>query len=183
MAMILFSGNIEKSRRILKELSLIPVMISKPQLNRRIYELDDLILDIFTYFADIFKKSSDFCRYIIDSFPVAVCGNICISRSKNIKGEQYRRKIASKRRYFYGIKVQDITTEGGIPVEVTFLPGAAHDCRAFDLMNFDLPLGSEIYADSAYTDYSVEDALFITEEISSYPQRKKISIRQGVIPE
>jgi hypothetical protein len=50
-------------------------------------------------------------------------------------------------------------------------------------MNFDLPLGSEIYADSAYTDYSAEYALFITEEISLCPQRKKIPIGHDVMPE
>jgi hypothetical protein len=182
MSMLLFGGNIEKSRRILKELNLIPDMISKSQLNRRLHELDDLILELFTYFADIFKKSSDSFRYIIDSFPVAVCDNIRISRSKLVKGEQYRGKIASKRRYFYGVKVQVVTTEGGIPVEIAFLPGSAHDSRAFDLMSFDLPPGSEIYADSAYTDYSVEDDMLIADEISLCPQRKKISTRQDVMP-
>jgi hypothetical protein len=122
-------------------------------------------------------------RYIIDSFPVAVCDNIRISRSKIVKGEQYRGKIASKRRYFYGVKVQVITTESGIPVEIAFLPGSAHDSRAFDLMNFDLPPGGELYGDSAYTDYAVEDDLLVTEEISLCPQRKKISTRQDVMPE
>ncbi|MCY7394396.1 MAG: hypothetical protein LH647_23735 [Leptolyngbyaceae cyanobacterium CAN_BIN12] len=37
--------------------------------------------------------------------------------------EDYQGYIASKRRYFYGLRVQWLATNDGIPVEFAFLPG------------------------------------------------------------
>jgi hypothetical protein len=48
---------------------------------------------------------------------------------------------------FFGVKVQVITTGSGIPVEIAFLPGSAHDTRAFNVLSLDLPPGSEVYGD------------------------------------
>lgn len=181
-AMLLFGGNFERSRKILKELNLIPRMLSKSQLNRRIHKLEDLVCELFVQFAEVFKESNESMRYIIDSFPVPVCDNIRIKRCRLVNDESFRGKIASKRRYFYGVKVQVITTESGIPVEIAFLPGSAHDTRAFDVLSLDLPPGSEVYGDSAYTNYTVEDDLMAAEEIVLSPVRKKVSSRQDEYP-
>jgi hypothetical protein len=181
-AILFFGGNFERSRKILKELNLIPRMLSKSQLNRRIHGLEDLVCELFVHFAEVFKKSNGSMRYIIDSFPVPVCDNIRIKRCRLVNDESFRGKIASKRRYFYGVKVQVITTESGIPVEIAFLPGSAHDTRAFDVLSLDLPSGSEVYGDSAYTNYTVEDDLMSAEEIILSPVRKKVSSRQDEYP-
>ena len=58
---------------------------------------------------------------------MAVCDNIRIRRSRLVKGEDYRGKIASKRRYFYGFRVQLITTIPGLPVQYLIHPGAFVD--------------------------------------------------------
>ena len=34
------------------------------------------------------------------------------------------------RRYFYGVKVQVLTTADGLPVECCFVPGSEHDLKA-----------------------------------------------------
>lgn len=70
-----------------------------------------------------------------------------------------------------------ITTADG-----DFLPGEAHDSRAFDVLNFDLPENSSIYADSAYTDYETEYNLNEQMSINLMVQRKKPSNRQDVHP-
>ncbi|MBU6362133.1 MAG: hypothetical protein KGS46_19145 [Chloroflexi bacterium] len=49
--------------------------------------------------------------------PVPYCNNIRISHSKLYKGEANRGKIASKRRYFYGIRIHLLVTKAGLPVE------------------------------------------------------------------
>jgi hypothetical protein len=47
-----------------------------------------------------------------------------------LKGRQWRGKQSSMRRYFYGVKVQALTTAKGIPVEFGFVPGSESDVQA-----------------------------------------------------
>lgn len=177
MATMHFGGNIEKARRMLKAFNLIPDMLSKSRLNRRIHALSDVIYFLFHALADFIKRTNDSMEFIIDSFPLEVCQNIRIRRCRIVTGEDYRGKLVSKRIYFYGVKVQVITTADGIPVEIAFLPGGAHDSRAFNLLDFDLPEGSVIYGDSAYTDYDTEDNFKEQMGVDLMPQRKKSSQR------
>lgn len=177
MATMHCGGNIEKARRMLKAFHLIPDMLSKSRLNRRMHALSDVIYSLFYVLADFIKNSNDSLEFIIDSFPLEVCQNIRISRCRLVTGEAYRGKIVSKRHYFYGVKVQVITTAEGIPVEIAFLPGGAHDSRAFDTLDFHLPEGSTLYGDSAYTDYDTEDNFKEQMIIDLMPQRKKRSQR------
>ena len=69
-------------------------------------------------------------RYLLDLFPAALRDNTRISRSRVVRGEEFRGYIASKRRYFYGVRAQVVTTKEGVPVESAFLPGAAGNVRA-----------------------------------------------------
>jgi hypothetical protein len=66
------------------------------------HSLSDLISQLFYHLSAIFKHLNLESVYIIDSFPVPVCKNIRISRSKIIKGEEFRGYNASKKEYFYG---------------------------------------------------------------------------------
>ena len=116
-------------------------------------------------------------EYIIDSFPVAICHNIRISRSRLLKGEKYRGYNASKRQYFYGVKVQLLTTGCGIPVEFCFCPGSEGDVAALSQLPLQLCPESRIYADSAYTDYGIEDLMAEEEQIGLMVQRRKNSLR------
>ena len=93
--------------------------------------------------------------YCIDSFPVSVCQNIRIPRSRIVKGAEYRGYNASKKCYFYGFKVHLIVTSNGIPVEFTFTTGNAHDLDGFRQLPVNLPDRSFLMGDSAYTDFDV----------------------------
>jgi hypothetical protein len=92
----------------------------------------------------------------IDSFPAAVCHNIRIARNRILKDGACRGYCASRRCYFYGFKVHVVVTADGIPVEYTFTAGSTHDLDGLRQMPLNLPGGSGILADSAYTDYGME---------------------------
>ncbi len=63
------------------------------------------------------------------------------------------------RRYFYGVKVQVLTTAQGIPVEFCFVPGSESDVQALKKLPLAVAAESRIYADAAYTDYKTEDLM------------------------
>jgi len=56
-------------------------------------------------------------------------------------------------------------------------PSTFHDSLALYELPFGLPVGSEVYTDSAYTNYVVEDELYENYRIKLSPQRKSNSRR------
>jgi hypothetical protein len=114
---------------------------------------------------------------VIDSLPIAVCDNIRIRRSKIYSDENFRGYQASKKRYFYGLKVHLMVTQDGQPVECFLTPGSFGDVDALKYYAYELPDGSIIYADKAYNDYEIEDLLKEVEHIQLIPMRKKNSKR------
>lgn len=132
------------------------VMLEKSAFNRRLHRLAATLSALIYYLADFFKALNLSGEYLIDSFPVAVCDNIRIGRSRLVKGEEYRGKIASKRRFFFGFRIQLVTTRDKQPVQFFILPGSYVDVTALQMMHLGLPAGSEVYGDSGYTDYEQE---------------------------
>lgn len=177
-AAMFFNGNHTKACSYLKDHKLIPNMLEKSRFNRRLHGISMLMNDLFHQMGMILKQISDCTEYLLDSFPVPMCDNIRIFNVKLINSEEYRGYIASKKRYFYGVRVQLLTTKNGIPVEFVFMPGSASDVRALNALPLNLPPGSEVYGDSAYTDYTAEDDLEHTSQISLKVMRKKNSKRQ-----
>ncbi|HZY66637.1 MAG TPA: IS982 family transposase, partial [Rubrobacteraceae bacterium] len=101
--------------------------------------------------------------YVVDSLPVAVCDNIRIRRCKlyppDCGSVNFRGYIASKRRYFYGLRVHLLVSGAGEPVEFSVATGSEADIEVFKEMALDLPEGSAVHADKGYTDYDYEDFL------------------------
>jgi hypothetical protein len=178
VAAMFFYGNHSKACSYMKDHNLIPKMLYKSRFNRRLHGISMLINDLFHQIGMILKETSDCTEYLLDSFPVPMCDNIRIFNVKLIKSEDYRGYIASKKRYFYGVRVQLLTTKSGIPVEFVFMPGSANDTRALNALPLNLPPGSEVYTDSGYTDYTAEDDLEIASQIDLKVMRKKNSKRQ-----
>jgi hypothetical protein len=85
---------------------------------------------------------------VIDSLPIAVCDHIRIRRSKIYSDEKFRGYQASKKRYFYGLKMHLIVPQDGQPVECFLTPGGLGDVDALKYYAYELPDGSIIYADS-----------------------------------
>ncbi len=184
-----FGGNVDKARRFLHEYGYMPNMISKSHLNRRLHAIDPALWRVlFELFAQIFKERNDpdFQTYAVDSLPVAVCDNIRIRRCRiypleeglddTLKKKSFRGYIASKRRYFYGLRVHLVVTGAGEPVEFALAAGSEADIVIFKEMELDLAQGSIIFADKAYTDYDFED-LLAEVGLELKAQRKKNSKR------
>jgi hypothetical protein len=161
----------------------MPDMISKSHLNRRIHAIaPSLWQGLFSLLAESFKKPSDNPQrtYVVDSLPIPVCDNIRIRRCRLYPLEEYggafRGYIATKRRYFYGLRVHLVVTGAGEPVEFSLAAGSEADVSVLKDLQLDLPEGSIILADKAYTDYDYEDLL---EEVGLHlkAQRKKNSKR------
>jgi hypothetical protein len=53
--------------------------------------------------------------------------------------------MASKKRYFYGLKVHLLVTKDGQPVECFLTPGSYSDVRMLKTFRFDVPEGSHVY--------------------------------------
>lgn len=172
-----FGGNIELSRAFLRETGLMPRMLSRSRLNRRLHRVADLMQTLFHQLGAVLKETVGSSRYLLDSFPVPVSDNIRIRRSRLVRGEQWRGRWATHRRYFYGVKVQVLTTEEGIPVELAFLPRAAHDTPGLDVLPLSLPEGSELFMECGYTDYGAEDVAREFEAGTFSVQRKRNSRR------
>jgi hypothetical protein len=172
-----FGGNQSLACQYMKEHKLIPNMLEKSRFNRRLHSLPMLINDLFHQIGMIIKETNGCTEYLLDSFPIPLCDNIRIFNVKLIESEEYRGYIASKKRYFYGVRVQLLTTKSGIPVEFVFMPGSASDIRGLYSLPLNLPSGSQIYADAAYTDYQAEDDLLINSEIAMQVMRKNNSNR------
>jgi hypothetical protein len=176
VAGLFFSGNMEKSRIFLQEHGYIPKMLEKSRFNRRQHKIAELFLVVFDLLGDFWKQWNEKSVYVIDSFPVSACDNYRIQRCHLYEGEDWRGYQASKRRYFYGLKIHWMVTEQGRPVEFFLTPGSWSDTRALKMYNFDLPEGSLVTGDKAYTDYAFED-LLDEAHLDLQPLRKKNSKR------
>jgi hypothetical protein len=152
--------------------------LDKSNFNRHLHRLSPVLSMIFFTLGQTIKELNIASKYLIDSFPVAVCHNIRIGRNRLLGQEAYRGYNASKREYFYGFKVQVIATAEGIPVEYFIVAGSVHDSTAFQAMNIDLPDGSELYGDSAYGIYELEDLYQECDGITLLMERKKNSKRK-----
>lgn len=177
LAVLYCGGNYAQARRWLGVPQYIPRMLSKSQFSRRLNRLQTLLLSLFRLLGEQFKKLNSDQIYALDSFPVAVCDNYRIKRCRIYTTEAYRGYIASKKRYFYGVKIHLLVTQHGEPVEFFFTPGAASDVAHLDDFDFDLPAQTTIYADKAYNHYLVEDCLAEDGQIILAPFRKKNSKR------
>ena len=178
VAALYFGGHLENARHMMQMTGLIPQMLDKSRFCRRLHQLEMLLWRLFYQVGQHIKDMAGACDYVVDSFPVAVCDNIRIARCKMLKGEQWRGKQTSMRRYFYGVKVQVLTTASGIPVEFCFVPGSESDVQALKKLPMTVAAESSIYADSAYTDYTVEDDIKEAELVRLMVQRKSNSKRK-----
>ena len=106
-----FSGNHQTAQDYLKEHGLMPNMLSRSRFNRRIHRLFLPLLDLFDYLGSMLKSIGATTEYLLDSFPVPICDNIRIPRVRLARSEDFRGYIASKKRYFYGIRVQLLVTK------------------------------------------------------------------------
>lgn len=178
VAMLHFGGNFERSRLVLHELGLMRRLLSRSRFSRRVNRLAGLIYRLFHQLGSCLKDVHWETRYVLDSFPVAVCDNIRIQRCRLARSELYRGRVESKRRYFYGVRVQLLITSDGIPLEFCILPGACSDLQGLAELALDLPDEAQLFVDAGYNFYEWEDYLQDCENLKLQVPRKKNSKRR-----
>jgi hypothetical protein len=177
VAMLRFGGNFQKSRLVLHELGLVRRLLSRSRFSRRVNRLADLIYCLFHQLGASLKELHWESRYLLDSFPIPVCDNIRIKRCRLVQDELYRGRMTSKRRYFYGVRVQLLATSDGIPIEFCVLPGACSDLQGLAELALDLPEAAELFVDTGYNFYEWEDYLREVGELRLQVPRKSNSKR------
>lgn len=152
-------------------------MLDKSRFCRRVHSCQQVAIWLFSVLGWIAKQLNHRQRYILDTFPVAVCHNIRIKNCRLLNEEDFRGKSVSKREYFYGFKVALLIDESGNPVELAMYAGGYGEQSALHRMDFDLPPGSIVWQDSGFTDYEWEDFYRENEGIEFATQRKRNSLR------
>lgn len=171
-----FGGNLAAARRYMQQHWGMKAL-DKSGFTRQLHRLHDTLTALFLAVGHHLKDLNTAARYVIDSFPVAVCDNVRIGRSRLLHGAAYRGYSASKRRYFYGFKVQLVMTHDGLPVELYIHAGSEADITGLKALGPQLPAGSVLYADAAYTDYDWEDAWREVEHVDLQADRRRGSKR------
>ena len=176
VAALYFGGNLEEARHHLLEYGYVPHMLGKSRFNRRWHRLADLFLTLFSLLGETWKELNASSIYVVDSFPIAACDNYRICRSRLYQGKEWRGYQASKKRFFYGLKIHLLITQAGQPVEFFLSPGSYSDTNALKVYFFDLLAGSKVTGDKAYTDYGIEDTMNEA-QVHLHPLRKRNSTR------
>lgn len=168
-----FGGKIERAHEFLFEHGYQKHKLSKSRLNRRLHRLP---LSLWTTFFDlmgqVFKSHNPDQNYTVDSMPFPVCDNIRIKRCRLLRGEEHRGYCASKRRYYFGLKVHLLITGAGHPVELLLTPASLADVAGLKALSLDVPEGAKVHGDRAYTDYKEEDLLLDCGQIVLQSQRR-----------
>jgi hypothetical protein len=151
-----FSGNLVVAKHYMEQ-HWGQNRLDKSGFTHRLHTLTDTLLALFALVGDLLKHLHTQARYVVDSFPVAVCHNTRIPRCKLLTGKACHGRCASKRSWFYGFKVQVVATSDGLPVEFYIHAGAESEQTGRRGLLLDLPEGSVLYTDAGYTDYVAED--------------------------
>jgi IS5 family transposase len=174
LASYLFGGNHDKARWFCKKMRYFPNILSKSRLNRRIHRIPMHVwMAIFHFLAQVFQKANSSVEFAVDSFPVASCQKCRIDKRKLFRRDGFLGWSASKRKYFCGIKVHMVVTAEGSPVEMQFHPASENDLSVLWKLDLNLPTGSRLYADGAYTCHELEDLLLEDEGVSLLAKRSK----------
>ncbi len=80
-----FGGHQDNAKQFMKMTKLVPNMLDKSRFNQSLHDVTELLFSLFYQIGHLLKTAAGASDYIIASFPVAVCDNIRISRSKLLK--------------------------------------------------------------------------------------------------
>ena len=154
-----FTGNQQAALDFLTSHGYIPAF-SKSRFNRRLHRIPETLWQMALFvLAQIHQRTNPERVHIVDTFPVPACHNIRIRRCNLYRGETFRGYCASKKQYYFGLKVSVIVTEAGEPVEMLLVPASTADISALRSMDLNLPEGSTLFGDTGFLDIGFEMAL------------------------
>jgi hypothetical protein len=130
IAALCFRGHHESARAMLQQHGYIPHRLSKSRFSRRLHRIKEIFIVLCNLLARIWKTLNTNALYVIDSRPIAVGDHLRIRRSKIDTTEDFRGYQASKKRYFYGLKIHLMVTQDGQPVACFLTHGSFGDVDA-----------------------------------------------------
>jgi IS5 family transposase len=166
------------TRLVVSQLQYFPKILSHSQLVRRIHAIPEQMWWMIFHALRMYLGKSKSEYFIVDSFPIKAYENHKSFRAKIFRGKEFHGYTASKKQYFFGIKVHMIVDADGVPVEFCFTPGSTSDIAGLKMLPCELPKGSLLFADRAYNSYTLEDDLREMAEIVLIPRRKKNMTKQ-----
>lgn len=178
MSAMIYGCNYKVTRLVALSHRYFTKILSHSQLVRRIHCIPEHIWYLVFSALQVFLRDKENKDFIVDSFPVKAYENHKSFRARIFSGKKFHGYTASKKQYFFGIKVHMIVDSEGVPVEFSFTPGSVGDITALKDINFHLPQGSILMGDRAYTNYSFEDNLEEIEGIKLLAKRRKNLKRQ-----
>lgn len=173
-----YHADYRTTRLVCMSFRYFPNILSHSRLVRRIHEIPENLWWLTFHVLQMYLRKSDSECFIVDSFPVKAYENHKSFRAKIFRGKQFHGYTASKKQYFFGIKVHMIVDETGVPIEFCFTPGSTSDIAGLKELPCELPRGSILFADRAYNSYKLEDDLQEMAEIRLVPRRKNNLLRQ-----
>jgi hypothetical protein len=173
-----YQANYRTSRLVFMSLRYFPNILSHSRIVRRIHSIPECVWWIVFTILKMYLRKPKSDYFIVDSFPVKAYENYKSFRAKIFRGKQFHGYTASKKQYFFGIKVHMIVDELGVPLEFCFTPGRTSDIAGLKLLPCELPEGAILFSDRAYTDYFLEDDLREIAGLHLIPKRKKNHKRQ-----
>lgn len=176
---IYFGCDYKKSRLVCINLRFFKKVLSHSRIVRRLHEIPEGIWILVCSLIRMLMKKQDSEYFIVDSFPIGAYQNYKSFRARIFKGKLYHGYTASKKSYFFGLKVHMIVDEYGFPVEFCITPGSTSDIEGLKNLPCELPFGSILIGDKAYTNYSLEDDLLEMMGISFIPKRRNKLKRQN----
>ena len=153
-----FNGNYYRSYQYIKIMGLCN-MVEYSRFLRRLISLQTIVSSLFSFLGKLFCRIDCAKIYSVDSFPVEMCS---IAREKRVRlWNDHRLKgyNASKKRYFYGLKVHMVVTTHKEPIVCTIIDAKTHDVSAgYKILSY-LPKGSIAIGDKGYVSKKLEDYL------------------------
>ena len=174
VAAMFYGGNIALARKFLLLHGYFSRFLSHTRLLQRLLSIP---LEIWEAVFHALKAVLSHCfpsdHFIIDSCPIPICLPCRSWRCRLYDGKQYLGYCASKKLYYYGLKIHLIISSRGVPMEVIFTPASRADISGLRSMDLDLPPGSIIFGDRAYNSKALEDELKAHAKIQLIPQRRR----------
>ncbi len=179
MSAILFGCDYRRMCLIARNYRYFTKILSHSRLVRRIHQIPEHVWMLVFGALRVLLKTQDNQYFIVDSFPVKTYENHKSFRARIFSDKKYHGYSASKKQYFFGIKVHMIIDAQGVPIEFSFTPGSESDITTLQNFTLDLPEKSILMGDRAYTSYAFEDSLLDLEKIKLLVKRRVNSKRKN----
>lgn len=183
-----FHGCHEHARAYFREHRLAAAMLSKSQFSRRLSAIASLVGDLQAVlgraFADGSTEGMHEPVFAVDTMPIEAIDLARAERARRYpaarRGEKspFLTRSSTKGRFWFGLKLHVVVDRLGRPVEAMLTPAAVADVRGLHGLPLDLPRGSALLADKAYSDAETEQMLAEHSALALLPLRQTRMRRQ-----